>query len=141
MPFNVNAPKRKRILVIDDEPDVTLLVRLNLQRTGRYEVQQENRASKALATARTFQPDLILLDIMMPEMDGGDVLAQIRDDANLRNVPVMFLTATVLPEELKSKGGTIGGLPCIAKPFQTEVLVSRIDSILGGGAKPAAGTR
>ena len=116
---------------------MTFLVRLNLQKTGRYEVQEENRASRALATARAFQPDLILLDIMMPEMDGGDVLALIRDDAKLKTVPVVFLTATVLPEEIKSKGGTIGGHPCIPKPFQVETLVSRIDTILAEAPKPA----
>lgn len=143
MPLNVNIQKRKRILVIDDEKDMTLLVRLNLQRTGRFEVKEENDASRALTTARLFQPDLILLDVMMPEMDGGDVLAIIKDDANLRNVPVIFLTATVLKEEVKSKGGTIGGYPFIPKPFQMETLITQIDKTLGGapGGKAAAGTR
>src|SRR5579884_1535691 len=111
-----NMPPKKRILVVDDERDMTLLVKLNLQKTGRYEVKEENRATRALATAREYKPDLILLDVMMPEMDGGDVLAQFKDDANLRSVPVIFLTATVLKEEVSSQGGTIGGYPFIPKP-------------------------
>lgn len=116
--------------MIDDEPDVTLLVRLNLQKTGRYDVFEENQAKRALATARTCKPDLVLLDVMMPDLDGGDVLAQLKDDANLRNVPVVFLTATVLPEEVKSKGGSIGGYPFIPKPFKFETLIKRIESVL-----------
>ena len=142
MPLTPNIQKRKRILIIDDEKDMTLLVRLNLQRTGRYEVKEENDPSRALTTARLFQPDLVLLDVMMPEMDGGDVLALFKEDANLRNLPVIFLTATVLKEEIKSKGGTIGGYPCIPKPFQMETLIAQIDKTLGGtGTRPTAGAR
>ena len=131
------AVNRRRVLVIDDEVDLTLLLRLNLQKTGRYEVTEQNDPTKALATARACKPDLILLDVMMPGMDGGDVLAQLKDDANLRNVPIVFLTATVLPEEMKSKGGMISGHPAIPKPFQVDKLVTRIDNILAGADKAA----
>ena len=135
-------PPKKRILVIDDERDMTLLVKLNLQKTGRYEVKEENRAARALATAREYRPDLILLDVMMPEMDGGDVVAQLKDDPNLKSVPIIFITATVLKEEVKSQGGTIGGYPFIPKPFEIETLVARIDNALGGSAaKTPATTR
>jgi len=135
-------PPKKRILVIDDERDMTLLVKLNLQKTGRYEVKEENRATRALSTAREYRPDLILLDVMMPELDGGDVLAQLKDDANLKAIPVIFLTATVLKEEVSSQGGTIGGYPFIPKPFQMEKLVERIDKTLGGaGGRAPAGAR
>lgn len=122
----------KRILIVDDEPDMTFLVRLNLQKTGRYDVREENGSARALDVAREFKPDLILLDVMMPDLDGGDVLALLKDDPNLRHVPVVFLTATVLKEEVSSKGGTIGGYPFISKPFEVDTLVSRIDSILSG---------
>jgi DNA-binding response OmpR family regulator len=134
-----NTPKR--ILIVDDEPDMTFLVRLNLQKTGRYEVREENESTKALSAARQFKPDLILLDVMMPDLDGGDVLAQLKEDANLRHVPVVFLTATVLKEEVNSKGGTIGGYPFISKPFEVETLVSRIDSILDGNTNSPVGAR
>src|SRR6185312_12449884 len=95
---------RKRILVVDDEPDMTLMIRLNLQKTGRFDVWEENEATRALSSARQVRPDLILLDVMMPDMDGGDVLIQLKDDPNLAKVPVIFLTATVLKEEIKNKG-------------------------------------
>lgn len=130
-----SGANQKRILIVDDEPDMTFLVRLNLQKTGRYDVREENASSQAITVAREFQPDLILLDVMMPELDGGDVLAQLKEDANLRNVPVVFLTATVLKEEVNSSGGTIGGYPFISKPFEVDTLISRIDAILGQPAE------
>ena len=125
---------KKRILVVDDEPDMTLMVRLNLQKTGRFDVREENQANNALRAARDFKPDLILLDVMMPDMDGGDVLVQFKDDPNLSKVPVIFITATVLKEEVRSKGGTIGGHPFIPKPFRVETLVRSIDDSLNQAA-------
>jgi len=65
----------KRILVIDDEPSITLNLKLTLESGGDYEVLGENNPANALAAAQTFQPDLILLDVMMPDLDGGDVAA------------------------------------------------------------------
>lgn len=126
---------KKRILVVDDEPDMTLMLRLNLQKTGRFDVWEENEATRALSTARQVRPDLILLDVMMPDMDGGDVLIQLKDDPNLSKVPVIFLTATVLKEEIKSKGGTIGGHPFIPKPFQMKTLIDAIDVSLNPPVK------
>jgi CheY-like chemotaxis protein len=133
--------QKKRILIIDDEIDLTMLVKLNLQKTGRFEVREENRALKALSAAREFKPDLVLLDVMMPDLDGGDVLAQLKADPNLRNVPVVFLTATVLKEDLAKQGGTIGGHPFIPKPFKAEVLLDQINKMLPpepGSAAPAS---
>jgi two-component system OmpR family response regulator len=123
-------PQKKKILIVDDEADLTMLVKLNLEKTGRYEVRAENRAIKALAAAREFKPDLILLDVMMPDLDGGDVLALLKDDRELRNVPVVFLTATVLKEDVAKQGGSIGGRPFIPKPFRAEVLLDTIAKIL-----------
>lgn len=135
-------PQKKKILIVDDEADLTMLVKLNLEKTGRYEVRTENRALKALAAGREFKPDLVLLDVMMPDLDGGDVLAQFKDDANLKSVPVVFLTATVLKEDLAKQGGTIGGHPFIPKPFRAEVLLEKIEKMLppepAAAAAPAA---
>ena len=136
MNATTNSPPPRRILIVDDEPDMTFLVRLNLQKTGRYEVREENASPGALPAAREFRPDLILLDVMMPELDGGDVLALLKEDHTLRQIPVVFLTATVLKDEVSSQGGTIGGYPFISKPFEVETLVARIDQLLE--AKPAA---
>ncbi len=93
--------KPKKILVVDDEPSITSLLKLNLEKTGAYTVRVENEGAQALPAARQFKPDLVLLDVMMPDLDGGDAAAQIRADPLLRDVPIVFLTAAVKKEELK----------------------------------------
>ncbi len=123
----------KRILIVDDEPDITLLVKLNLELTGKYVIREENDAADTLAAAREFRPDLILLDVMMPTMDGGDVVVELKADPDLRHTPVIFLTATVLKEEVDAKGGMIGGYPFIPKPVSVEALIQCIESQLGDG--------
>ncbi len=109
---------KKRILVVDDEPSVTRSLKLNLENLGFYEVRAENQARQALNTARQFKPDLILLDVMMPEIDGGAVAAQIEADPLLMDVPIVFLTAIVSKEETKGKEAVYGGLTYLAKPVE-----------------------
>jgi two-component system OmpR family response regulator len=130
--------QKKRILVVDDEPDMTLMVRLNLQKTGRFDVREENHPVNAIRAARDFKPDVILLDVMMPDMDGGEVLFELKEDPNLKKVPVIFITATVLPDEVGPKGGTIGGHPFIPKPFKFSALLTMIDDALKLGAEGSA---
>ena len=88
-------PDTKRILIIDDEPDFGMMIGLTLEQTGRYSTRQETDSLRAVTAAREFRPDLILLDVLMPGLDGGDVLAQLHADSALHNVPVFFLTALV----------------------------------------------
>jgi CheY-like chemotaxis protein len=118
----------KKILVVDDEPDLTMLIRLNLE--PKYEVREENSAPQALATARAFEPDLILLDVMMPDMEGGDVAAAVDADPKLKHVPIIFLTATVLREELSGPVAFIGGRPFMAKPVDMDALAATIEKVL-----------
>ena len=84
-----------RIIVVDDEPDFTMLVRAHLESLGHFNVHEENDSTNAVRAAREFDPDLILLDIMMPEMDGSEVAAHLCADSRLADVPVIFLTALV----------------------------------------------
>ena len=106
----------KRILVVDDEPSVTRNLKLTLESGGGYEVLGENIATNALSTARKFKPDLILLDVMMPAMDGGDVVARLRDDPLFRDTPVIFLTAIVSNEETDGHEMISGAETFLAKP-------------------------
>ena len=119
--------KTKRILVIDDEPSITRTMKVNLERTGAYDVRTENHADRALTTARQFQPDMIFLDVMMPEMDGGAVAEQIKVDADLKKVPLVFLTAIVTRQETGANGANIGGQTFIAKPLNLEALTKCIE--------------
>src|SRR5438477_10515438 len=91
--------EKKRILIIDDEASFTRMVKLNLEKTGTFEVREENRPAYGIAAAREFKPDLILLDAIMPTMDGGHVAAQIRNDRHLKGTPIVFLTGTVSQPE------------------------------------------
>ena len=96
---------KKKIMIVDDESAFTRVTKLMLEKTGAFEVLEENKASHALVAAREFKPDLILLDIVMPDMDGGDVAARIQSDPELKKVPVVFLTALVSGKE--ARGGPV----------------------------------
>ena len=121
----MKTPKTK-ILIVDDEQSFTRLTKLTL---SDYEFCEENDSSQALATAKNFQPDLILLDVMMPSMDGGDVAAQLRADPALKDVPIVFLTAIVTEQEA-AKRPLFGGYPFLSKPITAEKLAENIERYL-----------
>jgi two-component system sensor histidine kinase/response regulator len=79
---------------------------------------------------RQFQPDLVILDVMMPELDGGRLAAQMKDDPVLAETPVIFLTGSVRKEEVEDKQGIIGGMPFLAKPVQLDELLDWIDRLV-----------
>ena len=124
----------RRILIVDDEAGFTRLLKLTLEGTKRYVVKEENDGSRALATARIFRPELVLLDIVMPKMDGGDVARQITSDPILKSVKIIFLTAIVSQKE--AGAGGIGGFPFMAKPVSLAALTAMIEQTLG----PAVGS-
>ncbi len=116
----------RRILIVDNDRDSTQLVKILLERRGRYLVLEENDATKAHQSAQNFRPDLILLDIVMPETDGGEVAAQIAADPELQRTPVIFLTALVTKAETKT-GLRIQGHPFLAKPISIPELINAIE--------------
>jgi CheY-like chemotaxis protein len=119
-----------KILIVDDEKVTTRLLRMTLEQTGKYEVRAENDSTKVLAAALEFHPDLIVLDVIMPDMDGGDVAAMLKDNPALSKVPIVFLTATVRKSEVDARGGVLGGYPFLAKPASTDAIVEFIDKHL-----------
>lgn len=123
-------PKPK-ILLIDDEVDFTELLAANLVDSG-FEVRQVNDPAKAVAVARSFLPDICVIDLVMPRMDGGDVVTALKADPALSGTPVLMLTALVEenpddPGELQMKGG----LPFVSKTSDLEVIINGIKTQLG----------
>jgi len=121
---------KRRILIVDNDRDATHLVKILLEKTGRYSVLEENDATKAHQSAQNFRPDLILLDVVMPETDGGEVAAQIEADPELQRTPVIFLTALVTETETRA-GLRIQGHAFLAKPINIPELINRIEENLG----------
>lgn len=117
----------KRILVVDDEPDVTELLSYRLKKEG-YDVSVTNNPLEFMGMARDFMPDLIVLDIMMPDLDGLMACRMIRADKKLYNVPVVFLTARGEAED-RITGLELGADDYVCKPFDTKELILRIGLI------------
>ena len=120
-----------KILLIDDEVDFTELLAENLEQAG-YEVKQINNPTQTLAAARSYRPDICVIDLVMPRMDGGDVVSALRNDPAFSKTPVIMLTALV--EENASNPGELqmrGGLPFVSKTSDLEVIINAIKTQLG----------
>jgi two-component system OmpR family response regulator len=126
----VNTEK-KRILVVDDQSRDTRLMKLYLEHTNDYVVREENDAMSALSTAEVFKPQLILLDVMMPGMDGGELAARFQASPTLKGVPIIFLTAVITKAEAAASDGRCGGYPFLAKPVVLSEVVLCIKKHLG----------
>ncbi|REL39160.1 DNA-binding response regulator [Rhodohalobacter sp. SW132] len=116
------------ILVVDDEQDLLDLIEYNLKKEGFRVLKAEN-GLEALNTAREQNPDLLLLDIMMPKMDGLEVCEKMRSDAELRHIPIIFLTARG-DEKTEVEGLDLGADDYVTKPISTTKLISRIRAVL-----------
>lgn len=126
--------EKKKILVVDDEPDVTDLVAYHLKAKG-FHVETLNDATASIAKARGYQPDLVILDIMMPHLSGIQVCRILRADPKLARVPIMFLTAKAeAPDRIE--GLESGADDYLSKPFSPKELVLRVESILRRAATP-----
>ena len=118
---------KRRILIVDDETKLTELIKSVLEQTGNYEVYEAHSGLKGLDAARTLKPDLILLDIMMPGMDGSEVAYKLHADEHLQQIPIVFLTAAVTKQEAGASQGVIGGHPFLAKPVTVEELIACVE--------------
>lgn len=123
--MNANGSKT-RVLIVDDEPDFTMMMGLALQQTGQFEVREENNALATLASARDFRPDVVLLDVMMPDADGGDIAGQLKADDATAHLPIIFLTALVGNEETSLGGLLSGGHRFLPKPVSLAELTQCI---------------
>ncbi len=120
------------ILAVDDEESLTFFVKLNLQSDKHYnfKVTTANSGEEGLRLAKTIRPDLILLDIMMPDLSGTEVAEKLLLDPRTKNIPIIFMTAIVQKDEVAEGGGQMGGREFIAKPVGKDELIERIEATL-----------
>lgn len=121
----------QRILYVEDEPDIQAVAKLALEMVGGYQVMICGGGQEALDNVSGFAPDLILLDVMMPGMDGPTTLQKLRADPATAAIPVIFLTAKVQPPEV-AQYQELGALNVIAKPFDPMTLAEQVRQIWGG---------
>ena len=119
-----------RVLVIDDDADALTLLKARLEHTGRFTVVTASDGATGLEMAREMNPDIIICDIYMPGMGGADVASALEADFSLRNVPLLFLSALVKPDEVRAHHGQIGGWPMASKEEPIQSIVRRIDGLL-----------
>lgn len=118
----------QRILYVEDEPDIQAVARLALEQVGMFTLEVCSSGQEALDKAAEFSPHLILLDVMMPEMDGPTTLKRLRAIDGLEETPTIFMTARVQPHEIKEYI-EMGAVDVIAKPFDPMTLSNQIREI------------
>jgi len=118
----------KRILYAEDEPDIQAVAKLALEMLGNFQVLICGNGHEVLARVKDYAPDLILLDVMMPGMDGPTTLEKLRADPATAGIPVIFLTAKVQPAEVAHFQG-LGALNVIAKPFDPMTLAAQVRQV------------
>jgi DNA-binding response OmpR family regulator len=121
--------RRPLVLVADDDPDIRSLVTLRLEKSG-YEVVAAGDGEQALATALERIPDVALLDVMMPKLDGYEVTERLREQDETRHLPVILLTARVQEADI-ARGVEAGADDYVKKPFSTGELRDRVQALLG----------
>lgn len=121
---------RKRILIVDDEADFAALVKLNLETTGAYEVRVETNAAGAVASAREFRPDLMILDVFMPGDNGCALAGQINSALAAKVIPAIFVSANFPRQAAGSPPRQMMQYPLLAKPVTTKRLIACIESCL-----------
>ena len=122
--------KLERIMYVEDEPDIQSVAKLALEILGGYEVLLCGNGAEALDQVGGFAPSLILLDVMMPDMDGPTTLEHLREDPNTAQIPVIFLTAKAQASDIK-RYQALGALDVIAKPFDPMTLSVQVQKIWG----------
>ncbi|MDD5505474.1 MAG: response regulator [Candidatus Omnitrophica bacterium] len=117
---------KKKILIIDDEENFCNLVKKNVEKTNEFEVYTATNGDDGIKLIKEIKPNLILLDIIMPGLDGGDVVSLIRSDNSIKNTPIVFLTSLVRKDEDGSRAGFTKGYSLLAKTVTVRELITCI---------------
>jgi two-component system OmpR family response regulator len=118
----------KKILCVDDDPDILAIVRLALEVLGGYSLATCSSGEEGIRTAGAWRPDLIIMDVMMPELDGPAALKLLQQDGSVSDIPVVFMTARVAPAEV-GEYKALGAVDVIAKPFDPVTLPDQVRAI------------
>lgn len=127
---------KKKILIVDDEKDALFVLDKELTAKG-YSVIAANKGREALSLALSQHPDLVILDICMPDMDGTEVAMKLKENPQTQDIPVIFLTCLVQREEEAGQGHMVGGKVVIAKPYDIEDLSEEIERLVGQQSVPS----
>jgi CheY-like chemotaxis protein len=119
-----------KVLIVDDEPDIRRIAKLGLSRVGGMEVVEAANGAEALVRAKADKPDAVLLDVMMPGLDGPSTLARLREDPATSGIPVVFLTAKAIAAELE-RLKVLGAAGVLTKPFDPLALARELRALLG----------
>ena len=120
----------KRILVVDDEPDIMDVATVRLKHLG-YEIIPAIDAEEALEILQRDTPDLILLDLLLPKMQGDELCKNLKSDDRYKNIPIILFTASAIRPRLFEKIKEMGADDCIMKPFEPEELISKVKKFIG----------
>jgi len=120
----------KKILIIDDEEDFCFVLQRNLEAVGDFETEVCIDSTKAIDKVNSFRPDLIILDVMMPEVSGSDIASELKSREDTKNIPIVFLTAIITNDEAEKRSNIVGGQYFLAKPIEIEILVKAINKFL-----------
>ena len=118
----------KKILYVEDEPDIAQIAQLALETVGGFSLENCENGRIALEKGPGFQPDLVLMDVMMPEMDGPTALKKMQQMVEFENIPVIFMTAKVQPSEIEEYKA-LGAIDVIPKPFDPMTLAEQVKKV------------
>ncbi len=122
---------KKRIMVVDDEPAISQVIKSLLEKIGDFEVREENNPLAALRSIAIYKPELVLMDIMMDKKSGPDIVQEMKDSPLLCSTPVVFLTGVVDQQDVENNSGVIGGHPFLSKPIEVQQLIQTVRQLLG----------
>jgi len=123
--------EKKKVMVVDDEEDFLKITKINLEQTGRYEVAAVSDASAIVSQAKSFRPDIILLDILMPKTDGVEACKMLKEDAEAQHIPVVVVSALDTENDRRTMK-ELGAVDFIVKPIEKSDLIARIEKVLQG---------
>lgn len=124
---------KRRVLIVDDEADITQLLGQQLDSTGGYETLGLTAAAHVLPTARSWHPDVIIMDLLMPGFSGSEIAALLANEHALKRIPIIFLTGAVT-EDVAAKSGAVGRHQCLNKPVHLHTLLLSIETACNAAA-------